>query len=89
MAFLWGQRLKIFQIYEKQTLIGSFAQMNPPLRSRENNDILWQALLNGVIDSIATDRAPLILEEKAQPYPKSPSPNARSRDIFALKVNSG
>ena len=63
--------------------------MNPPLRSRENNDILWQALLNGVIDSIATDGAPHTLKEKALPYPKSPSPNARCRDIFALNANSG
>jgi dihydroorotase len=53
--------------------IGSLAQMNPPLRSRQNNEILWQALLDGVIDLIATDHAPHTLEEKAQPYPKSPS----------------
>ena len=58
------------EAYEK---IGSFAQMNPPLRSPENNKILWQALLDGVIDFIATDHAPHTLEEKAQPYPKSPS----------------
>jgi dihydroorotase len=56
--------------YEK---IGTLAQMNPPLRSPENNDVLWQALLDGVIDFIATDHAPHTLEEKAQPYPKSPS----------------
>jgi dihydroorotase len=53
--------------------IGSLAQMNPPLRSCQNNEILWQALLDGVIDLIATDHAPHTLEEKAQPYPKSPS----------------
>jgi dihydroorotase len=56
--------------YEK---IGTLAQMNPPLRSPENNDILWQALLDGVIDFIATDHAPHTLEEKAQTYPNSPS----------------
>lgn len=38
--------------------------MNPPLRSPENNDLLWQALLDGVIDFIATDHAPHTLEEK-------------------------
>lgn len=53
--------------------IGSLAQMNPPLRSRENNDILWQALLDGIIDFIATDHAPHTLAEKAKPYPSSPS----------------
>jgi dihydroorotase len=56
--------------YEK---IGTLAQMNPPLRSPENNEILWQALLDGVIDFIATDHAPHTLEEKAQGYPHTPS----------------
>ncbi|GBF79305.1 dihydroorotase [Aphanothece sacrum] len=53
--------------------IDTLAQMNPPLRSPENNEILWQALLDGVIDFIATDHAPHTLEEKAQSYPHSPS----------------
>jgi dihydroorotase len=47
--------------------------MNPPLRDRPNQEILWQALLDGVIDFIATDHAPHTLEEKAQGYPQSPS----------------
>jgi dihydroorotase len=53
--------------------IGTLAQMNPPLRSPHDNEILWQALLDGVIDFIATDHAPHTLEEKAQTYPNSPS----------------
>ncbi|WP_413164769.1 dihydroorotase [Capilliphycus salinus ALCB114379] len=53
--------------------IGTKAQMNPPLRSPEDNKILWQALRDGVIDFIATDHAPHTLEEKAQEYPNSPS----------------
>jgi dihydroorotase len=53
--------------------IGAFAQMNPPLRSPHDNEVLWQALKDGVIDFIATDHAPHTLEEKAQPYPNTPS----------------
>ncbi len=56
--------------YEK---IGTFAQMNPPLKSERDNQILWQALLDGVIDFIATDHAPHTLEEKAKGYPNTPS----------------
>ena len=56
--------------YEK---IGTLAQMNPPLRSLENNQILWQALLDGVIDFIATDHAPHTLAEKGKGYPNTPS----------------
>lgn len=53
--------------------IGTLAQMNPPLRSHHDNEVLWQALRDGVIDFIATDHAPYTLEEKAQTYPNSPS----------------
>lgn len=53
--------------------IGAFAQMNPPLRSPHDNEVLWQALQDGVIDFIATDHAPHTLEEKAQGYPDTPS----------------
>ncbi|GAX43965.1 dihydroorotase, multifunctional complex type [Tolypothrix sp. NIES-4075] len=56
--------------YEK---IGTLAQMNPPLRSPHDNEVLWQALRDGVIDFIATDHAPHTLEEKALEYPNSPS----------------
>ncbi len=56
--------------YEK---IGTLAQMNPPLRSPHDNEVLWQALKDGVIDFIATDHAPHTLAEKAQTYPDSPS----------------
>lgn len=53
--------------------IGTMAQMNPPLRSPYANEVLWQALLDGVIDFIATDHAPHTLEEKAKGYPNTPS----------------
>jgi dihydroorotase len=53
--------------------IGTLAQMNPPLRSPHDNEVLWQALLDGVIDFIATDHAPHTLEEKAKGYPHTPS----------------
>jgi dihydroorotase len=53
--------------------IGTLAQMNPPLRSPHDNEVLWQALRDGVIDFIATDHAPHTLEEKAQTYPNTPS----------------
>lgn len=53
--------------------IGTLAQMNPPLRGHHDNDVLWQGLLDGTIDFIATDHAPHTLEEKAKGYPNTPS----------------
>ncbi|MBE9041325.1 dihydroorotase [Oscillatoriales cyanobacterium LEGE 11467] len=58
---------------EAYATLGTKAQMNPPLRSPENNEVLWQALLDGVIDFIATDHAPHTLEEKGKTYPNTPS----------------
>jgi dihydroorotase len=52
---------------------GSRVQMNPPIRGKEDNAVLWQALRDGVIDFVATDHAPHTLEEKAKPYPDCPS----------------
>ena len=56
--------------YEK---IGTLAQMNPPLKSARDREVLWQALCDGIIDFIATDHAPHTLEEKAKGYPNTPS----------------
>lgn len=53
--------------------IGTKAQMNPPLKSERDNEVLWQALKDGVIDFIATDHAPHTLEEKSRGYPNTPS----------------
>ena len=53
--------------------IGTLAQMNPPLRSHHDNDVLWAGLLDGTIDFIATDHAPHTLDEKAKGYPNTPS----------------
>jgi dihydroorotase len=53
--------------------IGTLAQMNPPLRSHHDNEMLWAGLLDGTIDFIATDHAPHTLAEKAKGYPNTPS----------------
>ncbi|MGV3618160.1 MAG: dihydroorotase [Fimbriimonas sp.] len=53
--------------------LGTLAQMNPPVRSAEHRDGLWRALAEGVFDVFGSDHAPHTLEEKAKPYPGSPS----------------
>ena len=49
------------------------AQMNPPIRSAHHQAGLWKGLANGVVDTLGSDHAPHTLEEKARPYPASPS----------------
>ncbi|HEY5105947.1 MAG TPA: dihydroorotase [Caulobacteraceae bacterium] len=55
-----------------ETLKG-LAQMNPPIRGAEHQRGLWRGIAMGVADVIGTDHAPHTLEEKARPYPASPS----------------
>lgn len=43
-------------------------KVNPPLRGEEDRQSLIQALLDGVIDCIATDHAPHHREDKSLPY---------------------
>jgi len=53
--------------------LGTRAQMNPPIRDARHRDALWEAVRNGLCDMLATDHAPHTLDEKARPYPASPS----------------
>lgn len=53
--------------------LGTRAQMNPPIRDAHHQAALWEAVRNGLCDMLATDHAPHTLEEKARPYPASPS----------------
>jgi len=43
---------------------GSLLKMNPPVRSRDHGETLWDGLLNGYVDMIATDHSPHTMEEK-------------------------
>jgi dihydroorotase len=47
--------------------------MNPPIREARHREALWQAVADGLVDVIGSDHAPHTLEEKARPYPESPS----------------
>jgi len=49
------------------------AQMNPPIRDARHRAALWVGLDQGVVDVLGSDHAPHTLEEKARPYPASPS----------------
>jgi len=53
--------------------LGALVQMNPSIKTAADNTALWDALRSGAIQVVATDHAPHTLEEKQQPYPKSPS----------------
>ena len=72
------------ECYER---LGTFAQMNPPLRSKRHGMALWQALKDGIIDCVATDHAPHTIEEKNQPYGKAPSGMPGVETLLPLMLN--
>jgi len=53
--------------------LGTLIQMNPPVREQRHRDGIWGGIANGVVDVLGSDHAPHTLEEKAKPYPASPS----------------
>ena len=53
--------------------LGTLIQMNPPVRAPHHRDGIWRGIGQGIIDVLGSDHAPHTLEEKAKPYPASPS----------------
>ncbi len=56
--------------YEKK---GTFIKWNPAVKTANDRTQIFQAVLDGKIDVIATDHAPHTLEEKQDTYFKAPS----------------
>ena len=67
--------------------LGTKAQMNPPIRSDAHRQALWQALAEGVVDVLGSDHAPHTLEEKAKPFPESPSGMPGVQTMLPVMLN--
>jgi len=67
--------------------LGTYAQMNPPIRSRAHRDGLWEQLRQGVPDVLGSDHAPHTRDEKAKPYPASPSGMPGVQTLLPLMLN--
>jgi len=75
--------------------IGAYAKVNPPLRGREDQESLWAALVDGVIDCVGSDHAPHQRSEKDRGdediwLAPSGAPNIEaSLPLMLTKVNEG
>ncbi|AQR62878.1 dihydroorotase [Brevundimonas sp. LM2] len=58
---------------EAYARLKGYAQMNPPIRNAPHIAGLWRGIAQGVVDVLGSDHAPHTKEEKAKPYPASPS----------------
>ena len=67
--------------------LGTFAQMNPPIRSAAHRDGLWHWVTQGLPDVIGSDHAPHTLANKSKPYPASPSGMPGVQTLLPLMLN--
>ena len=51
---------------ERQGVEGAKYVMSPPLRDKRNQKVLWDALAQGLIDTVGTDHCPFDVAQKAQ-----------------------
>jgi dihydroorotase len=58
------------ECYEK---LGTYAQMNPPVRDEAHRTAIWRALASGLVDILGSDHAPHTRDEKDAAYPASHS----------------
>ncbi len=80
------QHLTIYapDCYEK---LGTFAQMNPPLRDKSHYERLWYAIRNNYNDTIGSDHAPHLKENKLKEYPQSPSGMPGVQTLLPVMLN--
>ena len=58
------------ECYER---LGTYVQMNPPVRDARHRAAIWAALESGVVDVLGSDHAPHTREEKDHVYPDTHS----------------
>jgi dihydroorotase len=64
------------------------AVVNPPLRAAIHHEALFNAIRDGVIDTIGSDHAPHTLEEKSQAYGMCPSGMPGIEFMLPLLLNA-
>ena len=67
--------------------LGTYAQMNPPLRGKEHYDRLWTAIKNNIVDVLGSDHAPHLKANKDKEYPDSPSGMPGVQTIFPVMID--
>ena len=80
------QHLTLFapDCYEK---LKTFSQMNPPIRTKDHHDRLWDAVKNSLVSTIGSDHAPHTKEDKNKKYPASPSGMPGVQTLVPLMLN--
>jgi len=67
--------------------LGTYAQMNPPIRDARHQAALWAAVRDGTVDVLGSDHAPHTRAEKDKPYPASPSGMTGVQTLLPLMLD--
>ncbi len=67
--------------------LGTYAQMNPPIRDKSHYDRLWYAVKNNFNDTIGSDHAPHLKKNKEKRYPNSPSGMPGVQTLVPVMLN--
>ncbi len=67
--------------------LGSYAQMNPPIRDKSHYDRLWYAVRNNYNDTIGSDHAPHLKINKDKTYPNTPSGMPGVQTLLPVMLN--
>jgi len=67
--------------------LGTYAQMNPPIRDKSHYDRLWYAVKNNYNDTIGSDHAPHLKVNKDKEYPNSPSGMPGVQTLLPVMLN--
>lgn len=80
----------LFLNEEDTQRLGPFGIMRPPLRSKEDQQALWQGITEGIIDMIGSDHAPHTKDEKlSEKVPNGVPGLETSLPLLLTAVNEG
>lgn len=62
---IWGETCPHYLALNTESPCGELGKVNPPLRRKENNDLLWSALRDGTLDTVGSDNCACLRNDKA------------------------
>lgn len=62
-----------YLLLSQDSCMDALGKVNPPLRTKQDQDALWTGLRDGVLDGISSNHTPVVWKDKQQAYLHAPS----------------
>jgi len=76
----------LFLTKDDSDRLGAFGRMKPKLKTKEDQNFLWEAVSNGTVDTVGSDHAPHTMEEKKSDNPPFGVPGVET--LLPLMLNA-